>query len=190
MRSFGSSPERSRTTREGLPMPRRRARRQAKPGMAKCSRRAASGGLEGRSERPAMGHGQPRATPQAPAAPRPVGFLMRSQSDSVFGVAARWHLGGGRRGGRRTLEERRAAAAHSDETFAAPEPAIHVRLVRTKAARQALPVAPASLCGERYRSVGPGRRSAEDIYSGRSTLSLPQDAGPPCMRPTPGPLVF
>jgi len=39
-----------------------------------------------------------------------------------FDLAA--NRGGG--GGRRTLEEPWAAAAHSDETFAAPEPAIYV----------------------------------------------------------------
>jgi hypothetical protein len=43
----------------------------------------------------------------------------------------KWHTRAGRRRGRRTLEEHWAAAAHSDETFADPEPVFHVNRMRS-----------------------------------------------------------
>ena len=48
-----------------------------------------------------------------------------ASSGSACGGAARMHLGGRRHGGWRTLEEPRADPCPGDETFAAPEPAIH-----------------------------------------------------------------
>ena len=112
----------------------------------------------------ATGRGGPKPADGVNAVP----VLVDSESASACGRAARWHRGGGRHGGRRTLEELGADPRPGDETFAAPEPAIHGGRMRSsrRTPRAARPPGRVMPRGPRVRR-GLVRPSGRDRSSSR-----------------------